>query len=172
MLVLCVPALAGGCSGGPAPAVTAPSGPPAATAPSSATASGAVTASAVLHRWDRARARAYATGDVAALSRLYAPASAAGTADVRVLEGYLRRGLRVEGMRMQLLAVEELDRDGRRLVLRVTDRLADGAAAVGEATTVRLPSDTASTRVVELVRAGGRWRVASVSDRVPRTAGP
>lgn len=119
-------------------------------------------ASAVLHRWDRARAAAFAAGDVAGLQRLYVPGSAAGRRDVRALRAYLARGLRVEGMRMQLLAVQVLQERTRRLRLRVTDRLT-GAVAVGPQGRVRLPTDTASTRVVTLVRRGGGWRVAAVS---------
>ncbi|HLN78334.1 MAG TPA: hypothetical protein VK204_14895 [Nocardioidaceae bacterium] len=128
-------------------------------------------ASDVLRRWDRARARAFADGDVAALRRLYVEGSAAGTADVRLLRGYLRRGLRVGGMRMQLLALEVV-REGRgRLVLRVTDRLT-GAVAVDGRTRMPLPQDAASTRVVELrrPRPDMPWRVASVRESAPRPA--
>lgn len=122
-------------------------------------------ASDVLRRWDRARARAFAEGDVDALRRLYVDGSAAGTADVRLLRSYLRRGLRVEDMRMQLLRVEVVHEDRARLLLRVTDRLA-GAVAVDEATRIPLPQDAASTRVVELrrPRPDVLWRVAVVRE--------
>jgi len=120
-------------------------------------------ASAVLGAWDRARARAFAAGDVAALRSLYVDGSEAGTSDVRLLRDYLRRGLRVEGMRMQLLEVEVLDRSPDRLRARVTDRLAE-AVVVGPGLRRRLPRDRASTRVVELRRGSGeRWRVLEVS---------
>lgn len=72
---------------------------------------------------------------------------------------------------MQLLAVRVLQERPGRLRLRVTDRLT-GAVAVGPPGRVRLPSDTASTRVVVLVRRGGGWQVAEVSDPGPRPAGP
>ncbi|MGH3372098.1 MAG: hypothetical protein ACRDPR_19100, partial [Nocardioidaceae bacterium] len=83
---------------------------------------------------------------------------------VRLLRGYLARGLRVEGMRMQLLAVEVLARTPLRLRLRVTDRLAD-AVAVGAGGRMALPADRASTRVLELTRRSrsGRWLLVSVS---------
>lgn len=121
----------------------------------------------VLRDWDRARSRAFADGDVAALRRLYVPGSAAGRADARLLRGYLRRGLRVEDLRVQLLAVDVLDRDPDRLRLRVTDRVAR-AVAVGERGRSVLPRDRATTRDVELRRdAGGTWQVVGVSPAGP-----
>jgi hypothetical protein len=128
-------------------------------------------ASDVLRRWDRARGRAFAEGDVNALRRLYVEGSTAGTADVRLLRGYLRRGLRVEGMRMQLLRVEVVHEDRGRLVLRVTDRLT-GAIAVDRGARIPLPQDGASTRVVELRRPRPDllWRVASVRESARRPA--
>lgn len=146
-----------GVSAGPAASV-----PPAVATPAVRAAPTRSRASAVLHRWDRGRAEAFAAGDLAALRRLYVPGSAAGTADARTLRAYLERGLRVEGMRMQLLAVEVLEERPGRIRLRVTDRLT-GAVAVGPRGRVRLPSDAASTRVVELVRRDAGWQVASVS---------
>jgi hypothetical protein len=105
------------------------------------------------------------------LRSLYVDGSAAGTSDAALLRAYLRRGLRVEEMRMQLLAVEVLREERRLLRLRVTDRLA-GAVAVGEGTRVPLPRDAASTRVVELRRAPGEpWRVATVRESALRRGG-
>jgi hypothetical protein len=119
---------------------------------------------AVLRRWDERRARAYAAGDLAALGRLYVPHSRAGTADARLLRGYRRRGLRVVGMRMQVLAVD-VRRHTRAVVrIRVTDRLAD-AVAVGHRRRVKLPEDRASAHVVMLRRSSGHgWRMVSVLD--------
>ena len=125
-------------------------------------------ASDVLRGWDLARSQAFGEGDVAALRRLYVEGSAAGTSDARLLQAYLRRGLRVEGMRMQLLALEVLRQEPRRLLLLVTDRLV-GAVAVGQGTRTPLPQDQASTRVVDLRREDGTWRVASVRS-APRQA--
>lgn len=147
-----------GCSSGAAVAPTT-SGPDVPVPPAAAP----FPASDVLRAWDRSRSRAFAEGDVAGLRGLYAPGSAAGTADVRLLRDYLARGLRVEDMRVQLLAVEVLEHGRHRLRVRVTDRL-HGAVAVGAGTRVPLPRDAASTRVVELVRptAEARWRVSWV----------
>jgi hypothetical protein len=128
-------------------------------------------ASDVLREWDSARADAFAEGDVAALRSLYAGGSAAGRSDVALLRAYLRRGLRVEEMQMQLLAVEVLREESRLLRLRVTDRLV-GAVAAGEGTRVPLPRDAASTRVVELrLGVDEQWRVSSVRESEPRPTG-
>jgi hypothetical protein len=118
----------------------------------------------VLHRWDRRRARAYAAGDDRALRALYVSGSTAGERDVRVLGEYRRRGFRVAGMRMQVLAVRVLAHRPGRWRLRVTDRLHQ-ALAVRDGTRLALPRDHASTRDITLVRLGhGRWRVAAVTD--------
>ncbi len=116
----------------------------------------------VLRGWDEARAAAYASGSVAELRELYV--GGAGASDVRLLRSYLRRGYRVEGMRMQLLAVRVLAHGPGRWRLRVTDRLA-GGEAVREGERLALPRDRASTRTVRLARGDdGRWRVVSVRD--------
>ena len=119
----------------------------------------------MLARWDERRAAAWAEGDAGALRGLYVDGSAAGGADVRVLRDYLRRGLRVEGMTTQVLALRVVARSpGRRLALEVTDRVV-GAEAVGSGDRVALPVDRPSTRRVLLVREGGRWLVAAVRDQ-------
>lgn len=129
----------------------------------------------VLRSWDRARARAYAAGDLASLRALYVDGARAGTSDARLLRAYLSRGLRVHGMRMQLLGVEVLRREPGLLRLRVTDRLVGGVAVGPTGAYARgapLPRDTASTRVLELRRQlpGGRWRVAWVRSGPRRAA--
>jgi hypothetical protein len=115
----------------------------------------------VLWEWDDRRAAAYATGSVPQLRRLYVDGSAAGRADVRRLRGYVGRGLVVTGMRMQLLAVEELRVSPRLLRLRVTDRLV-GAVAHRRAASIGLPRDSVSTHELTLSRVGRDWRVQSV----------
>ena len=128
-------------------------------------------ASDVLRGWDRRRARAYAKGDLTALRRLYVAGAGAAGQDLRMLRAYTRRGLRVEGMRMQLLEVKVLVERPDRYRLRVTDRLV-GALAVAPGTRWRLPRDRASTRVVTLERASADapWLVAAV--RAPSGSGP
>jgi hypothetical protein len=145
--------------------------PEAATGPVVTADAARLPASDVLRRWDQARSQAFAEGDVVALRRLYVEGSDAGTSDARLLRAYLRKGLRVEGMRMQLLALEVLDQDPRRLRVLVTDRLT-GAVAVGRDSRTRLPRDQATTRVVELRRArpGSVWQVSAVSSAPRRAA--
>ncbi len=114
----------------------------------------------VLRDWDSRRADAYAGGSLETLRDLYVPGSTAGAADLRLLRLYRSRGLRVAGLRMQLLAVAVTARRPDRWTLRVTDRLAGGVAVHGSQR-APLPRDTTGTEVVTLVRGGdGRWRLA------------
>lgn len=140
---------------------------PGAAARSDAARSDAVRSAAVevLRSWDRARAAAYAGGDVRALRGLYLPGSRAGRADLRVLRAYRRHGLRVEGMRTQLLTVEVHAERRRWMRLRVVDRLT-GAQAVHVETGRRtaLPRDAPTQRLLELHEVGGRWVVGSVEE--------
>lgn len=119
---------------------------------------------AILAAWDEQRSAAWAEGDPAALRELYADGSQAGAADVRLLRRYADRGLRVTGLRTQVLSLEVLDHGDDRLRLRVTDRLVGGQAR-GGGETVNLPADRASTRQVELVRVGEQWLVTEVRDQ-------
>jgi hypothetical protein len=140
---------------------------PSAPAPSSRTAPapGERFALEVLHAWDRRRASAWAAGDPVALATLYVPASSAGAADVALLRRYAARGLVVRDLRMQVLRARVLVTRPRRVTLEVTDRLAGARAVRVDRTDAarRLPADTASTRILELRRVGGRWLMARVS---------
>ncbi|UNX56585.1 hypothetical protein MF406_18235 (plasmid) [Georgenia sp. TF02-10] len=121
---------------------------------------------AVLHSWDRARAAAWARGDVGALRRLYLPGSAAGDRDIAMLRRWSARGLRVRRVRMQVLATRARLATADRLVLVVTDRLASGAVVERTAgpTDLRLPRDGVSTRRLAFRRTADRWVLASVRD--------
>lgn len=123
-----------------------------------------VVALALLHGWDQERAEAYAVGSASRLRDLYVAGASAGAADVRLLRGYTSRGFRVTDMRTQVLALRVLTHRPDRWRLRVTDRLA-AADVVRAGVRTRLPRDTASVRVVTMMRGGdGRWRVAAVDD--------
>ena len=117
-----------------------------------------VAAADALAAWDERRAAAYAAGDPAALRALYAPGSETGRADRAALRAYAARGLRVDGLRTQLLAVRVVRRspDGWHLV--VTDRLAGGVAR-GAGVTVSLPRDRPTTWRLELRWRPAGWRV-------------
>jgi hypothetical protein len=118
----------------------------------------------LLRDWDRGRSAAYARGSAPQLRALYVPGAAVGAADLRVLHGWTRRGLRVSGMRTQVLALSVLGASPERVSLRVTDRLT-GAVARGRGGRVLLPRDRASTRELTLVRGGDRrWRMAAVRE--------
>jgi hypothetical protein len=121
-------------------------------------------AAAVLAAWDERRADAWARGDATALADLYAPGSRSGAADVRLLQAYAGRGLRVEGLTTQVLGLRVVEQSPRRLVLVVTDRVV-GGSAVGGAAPVALPADRASTRRVVLVRRRATWVVAEARDQ-------
>jgi hypothetical protein len=114
----------------------------------------------VLRDWDARRADAYAAGSTDRLRELYVPG--AGGADLRLLRGYRSRGLRVVGMRTQLLGVAVLERRSGRWSVRVTDRLARAVALHGHQRTA-LPRGTSSVHLLTFVRSGGgRWRLAGV----------
>ncbi|TNM39421.1 hypothetical protein FHP29_10930 [Nocardioides albidus] len=149
----------------PAPSGTTSAGPRVVVAPAAGRVgvARAVAALAVLRDWDRARARAWADGDAGALRGLYVERSAAGEHDVAMLRAWLRRGLRVRDLEMQVLRVELRRQTERRIVLVVTDRLA-GASATGRGRRVVLPRDGPSTRRLVFVRTGDRWLLGSAQD--------
>ena len=123
---------------------------------------GEVQAAAVLRRWDAARARAWAAGDVRRLGALYTPGSVAGRRDRAMLQAWLRRGLVVSDLRPQVLALREVRHGDGRWVLEVTDRVSSGQA-VGRGAARPQPRDAATTTTVTQRRLHGRWRVESVS---------
>lgn len=130
--------------------------------PAPAVRAGGAAALSILHAWDADRARAYAAGRPERLRELYVPGSSAGRADVALLRRYHRRGLRVTGMRTQLLSVAVREHRTGLWRVRVVDRLV-GAVAVGQGGRTTLPRDRPSAHDITLRRAGqGRWRVDGV----------
>ena len=119
----------------------------------------AVSPIAVLHAWDEQRADAWAAGDAPALRALYTPGSETGGRDVTMLRAWTSRGLRVDGLRVQLLDVAVRRRTPDRLVLALTARLAGGVA---EPLGLPLPRDRPSRHVVVLRLVDGAWRVSAV----------
>ena len=119
-----------------------------------------VAAARVLHTWDGRRAAAWEAGDVGALRSLYTRRSPTGRADVAMLLAWRARGLRVEGMRTQLLSVSVREQTRDRLVVDLVDRLAGGVVAPEGAA---LPLDRPTAHTVLLRRVAGEWRVAQAS---------
>ncbi|WP_300406159.1 hypothetical protein [Nocardioides sp.] len=122
------------------------------------------TAREVLREWDRRREAAWIAADEEALSRLYVRDAVAGRRDVALLQRWTARGAHVTTLEPQVLEVSVVREAPRRLVLRVTDRLALVVARIdGEVT--RTPGGSPSTRLLGLRRGPevtSRWRVASV----------
>jgi hypothetical protein len=116
---------------------------------------------AVLRVWDDRRSRAWAVGDVDGLRRLYAPRSSTGGEDVAMLAAYVERGLRVTGLRMQVLSAAVAAWSPDRFTVVVTDRLT-GGVAVARRTHLALPVDRPSTWRMSFVRVAGEWRVREV----------
>lgn len=123
----------------------------------------------ILADWDERRSAAWADGDPEALRDLYAQGSRAGDADVRLLRRYGDRGLRVTGLRTQVLSLAVLTRDDERLSVMVTDRIVGGRAS-GDGETVPLPADRATTRRIDLVKVGEQWLVDEVRDQASAAA--
>jgi hypothetical protein len=118
----------------------------------------ALSPAAVLHTWDEQRAAAWAAGDAPTLRALYTPASTAGRRDVAMLRSWSARGLRVDGLRTQLIDVSVRRRTPRLLVLAVTDRLVGGVSVPGG---LPLPRDRPSRHVVVMRVVEGEWRVSA-----------
>lgn len=136
----------------------------AAISPTGATVPRAPDPGAVLRDWDAARAAAWAAADPAALRDLYLPGSSAGRRDLRSLQAYADRGLRVTGLRMQRLAQRVLILTDARLRLEVVERLAGAVVEDGSAVR-RLPTGQPVRRVIDLRRDGAVWKVASIVTR-------
>ena len=125
----------------------------------------------ILCWWDRQRAAAYASGDVAELRALYAPGSRTGRRDVAVLRAYADRGLVVRGLLMQVLSCDISASGAGRIRLVVTDRVKGAVVvrlAARDPTAIRLPADQPSRREVTFVRRAGGWLVAEVRTAAPR----
>ncbi|WP_300682498.1 hypothetical protein [Nocardioides sp.] len=125
-------------------------------------------AATVLRAWDDQRARAWAEGDTVALARLYVATAPAREVDVRMLRRWVARGVRVQGLAMQVLSLRVLDHADGWWRLRVTDRVASAdLVAPGRETELidpEKPPGAARTRVLELRETRGTWQMVSVKD--------
>jgi hypothetical protein len=117
----------------------------------------------VLHRLDRARARAWRLGEPRLLRAVYTPRATALGADRQLLGDYARRGLRVRHVRLEFDRVRVVERRPVYVRLRVVDRLADATAVSSTGRLLRLPRDRATRHRIVLRRVGGRWRIDAVA---------
>ncbi len=116
---------------------------------------------AVLADWDRRRAEAWAEGDVGALRGLYVAGSATGRLDAAMLSAYTDRGLAVDGLDTQVLALEVIEESADRLRVRVTDRVV-GGVVTGKDSRQSLPRDRPTSRTLTLRRVQGEWLMVRV----------
>lgn len=121
----------------------------------------------VLRRWDRLRSHAWATGDPAALIRLYVTGSTTGERDADDLRRWTRRGLRVAGLRQQVAELRVTDRHPGRLVLVVTERTVGGVAA-GASRPTAVPASAWATHRILMRRTAAGWKVAEASAQPAR----
>ena len=124
---------------------------------------------AVLDRLDRARARAFATGDLDLLNRVHAPGSPTLARDRASLAALLRAGLRAEGLRLRLHAVSVVgsQRAGGApagpVTLRVEDSMTGYRLVSVDGTVVAERPDRARAAwTVTLRRSPGGWSIAQV----------
>ena len=145
---------------------SSPAPQPAVPRPTTMTITEAASSLSVLRDWDRARSSAWARGDLAALRRIYLAGSRVGAHDVAMLQRWVARGLRVRGLTMQVLSVELRVRTDRRIVLDVTDRLADAVAMpAGGGHRRPLPRDGLTTRRLAFRMTGSGWVMAAAYER-------
>lgn len=119
---------------------------------------------AVLDRLDASRAAAFAAGSPSALEEVYVPGSPANRRDESALRRLARSGLRVDGLRLDTVALRVLRESATTVRLQVTDvlaahRLVDRDGAVVQERAGR----GEATWTVTLSRVDGRWRVYDVA---------
>lgn len=116
----------------------------------------------VLERLDRRRERAWHLGDVHLLQGVFTSGSPAFSRDATMLRGYLRRGLRVDRVSLQLHSVLVVD-VGRGLArLDVVDQLGPAVARDGVGHRVALPADQPTRQLLRLRRTAQGWRISGV----------
>ncbi len=114
---------------------------------------------------DRARARAFAAADPAALREVYAAGSVALATDVARVTALRARGLRGEGLAVEVVDVALRAAGAGRVDLAVVDRLG-GYTLTDRHGTVRasVPGRGEAGWQVRLVPSGsGGWRIDSVA---------
>jgi hypothetical protein len=123
--------------------------------------------SRVLARLDDRRALAFARADRGLLDKVYLPGSGLRDRDARTIDAYARRGLRVVGLHMTILALRVEIRTPSTTVLSVIDRISRARAVNSTGRSRQLPRDRATVHVMTLRRVPTGWRIAEISDHLP-----
>lgn len=116
----------------------------------------------VLERLDRRRERAWRLGDVHLLQGVFTSGSPAFSRDATMLRGYLRRGLRVDRVSLQLHSVLVVDVGHGLARLDVVDQLGPAVARDGVGHRVALPADQPTRQLLRLRRTAQGWRISGV----------
>lgn len=117
---------------------------------------------AVLRGLDRRRGQAWAAGDPAALTRVFAAGSDALTADRRRLRAFARRGLTAHGVRVSFDHIEVLAAGDGRARLRFAGHLRAVLAVDRSGVAHRVRPGRPIRETVTLTRSGPRWLIAAV----------
>jgi hypothetical protein len=121
----------------------------------------------VLGRLDDRRALAFSRADPGLLDKVYLTGSGLRGRDARTIDAYARRGLRIEGLHMTILALRLEVRTASTAVLSVVDRISRARAVNSAGRSRALPRDRATAHRVTLRRVPTGWRMAAISDRSP-----
>jgi hypothetical protein len=136
---------------------------PRAMAPAAPSVQAAVEWSAVLDDLDAARAQAFSTGELTALSAVYAQGSTGLMSDTALLQGLVDQRQTAHGLRHEVRSVDVLEETGDAARLRVVDVL--NAYEVRDAAGVvvnRAPARGEQTFLVWLSRSVDGWRLVEV----------
>lgn len=115
----------------------------------------------VLQHFDYDRARAWQSGDPAALGAVYLRRSVVLRRDRRTMRAYVERGLRVRGAHLRFAAIAPVRRSRGVVLLRVVDRLAQTSVVASTGVERDLPRDEVTAHTLRLERQDGTWRIAA-----------
>jgi len=120
---------------------------------------------AVLDGFDQVRSRAFEEGRADALEAVYPEGSELLEQDKELLASYVRRGVDIERMRMELLESEVVSATPVHVTLRVTDQLAQARVRLSDGTARDLPRDQPTRRTIELSLTSRGWRISRVQQQ-------
>jgi hypothetical protein len=117
----------------------------------------------LLARLDTDRSRAFSAGSVAGLRAVYSDESAPLRADTLLLQHYTDRGLRVDGLRMEVRDLRLMEYDSVEAVLRVRDRIGSGRVVGARGREFALPPDAWTTHRITLRLTPAGWRISAIT---------